>query len=99
MTKKLLVQVKGGPGSGNWGHTGRPGLRGGSGGGASTGGAGSVVTIKANANKASTEQIDAIVEGSRKVGEEYFGTALEWHDPREFFGDNVDVVSLSAWKK
>lgn len=32
MAIKLLVQVKGGVGSGNWGHTGRPGLIGGSGG-------------------------------------------------------------------
>jgi len=30
MTIKLLVCVKGGPGSGNWGHAGRPGLVGGS---------------------------------------------------------------------
>lgn len=30
MPVKLLVQVKGGAGSGNWGHAGRPGIRGGS---------------------------------------------------------------------
>jgi len=30
MTITLLVRVKGGPGSGNWGHAGRPGLVGGS---------------------------------------------------------------------
>lgn len=30
MTIKLLVEVKGGPGSGNWGHAGRPGMVGGS---------------------------------------------------------------------
>ena len=28
----ILVPIKGGAGSGNWGHTGRPGLVGGSGG-------------------------------------------------------------------
>ena len=32
MTIALLVKVKGGPGSGNWGHAGRPGVVGGSGG-------------------------------------------------------------------
>ena len=30
--KKILVHVKGGPGSGNFGHAGRPGMVGGSGG-------------------------------------------------------------------
>lgn len=30
MTKKLLVEFKGGAGSGNWGHGGRPGMVGGS---------------------------------------------------------------------
>jgi len=30
--KKLIVSIKGGAGSGNWGHAGRPGLVGGSGG-------------------------------------------------------------------
>lgn len=30
MSTVLLVYVKGGPGSGNWGHAGRPGLVGGS---------------------------------------------------------------------
>ncbi len=34
---KILVQIKGGAGSGNWGHTGRPGLVGGSGGGTAVG--------------------------------------------------------------
>jgi len=32
MKKITFIGVKGGPGSGNWGHAGRPGLRGGSGG-------------------------------------------------------------------
>jgi len=32
MEKITFIGVKGGPGSGNWGHAGRPGLRGGSGG-------------------------------------------------------------------
>lgn len=34
MSKGVIRAVKGGPGSGNWGHVGRPGLVGGSGGGA-----------------------------------------------------------------
>lgn len=50
--KKLLVAVKGGPGSGNWGHAGRPGMRGGSsgtrgaGGAVATAGGGKVETDK-----------------------------------------------------
>ena len=48
MAITLLVKVKGGPGSGNWGHAGRPGMVGGSGG-----------TGEAAPRKMSKEEVDA----------------------------------------
>jgi len=60
MPKTLLVSIKGGPSSGNYGHAGRPGLVGGSGGSGVTGG-GSVVepTKKPGTGSLTPEQIAA----------------------------------------
>ena len=62
MTIALLVKVKGGPGSGNWGHAGRPGVVGGS------GGVGKIVTMSTKTSNVEVAEMLGDVLHGESVG-------------------------------
>jgi len=80
MTITLLVKVKGGPGSGNYGHAGRPGMVGGSGG---HGGSGMAVTTA----DAAMRKLHALPQGT-EIGREDdpIGTLFPFEEENRTYG-------------
>lgn len=89
----VRIRTKGGAGSGNWGHAGRPGLHGGSaprkGGGLATMGG-----LRSTTFTVAKECRESIIEEAKRMGEEMFGEegspgGLSWSDPSNVVVTNI----------
>jgi len=89
MVKTLIVHIKGGAGSGNWGHAGRPGLVGGSGGSGMGFGVGSVGTHDPN-HPSTQKASDMLDDGlpASEMNHDIVALAQSWqeaeHNARSF---------------
>jgi len=88
----IPISIKGGPGSGNWGHAGRPGLRGGS------GGAGVTLTFGGASKPVWSEDRQRVEVSAQKlidsVGERGIGKGKSWHgrEPSVYLAENPEVA-------
>jgi len=85
---KIIVAVKGGPGSGFHGHAGRQGKRGGSqsvGSGKTMSATSAIVHSVAAASNLMKQQMNEIEAASIKIGREYFGKGLVFNEGETAF--------------